>query len=691
MFASARRSFAAFFPFVFLLTTIGLSAQTHFPSNEDLRHIRAMSAPQLSPDGERALVQMTDTTAEGAKSHLWLVDLAQNSARQLTYSPATDKQGEQDAVWMPDGASILFLAKRGEQEQLFRLPLQGGEAIPYDLKLSPPKDKKAEADKKDDAVAIDVSRFAVAPDGRHIAIVAKDPQTAAEKKKQKDKDDAVWVDHDPHGTRVYLLALKSTGEADGPLTAVAVPADVQSVAWSPNVAQFVVLSHAMNSADDLGPTGKAWLVTANAPEHPEQLTAFPPTARAVVWSPDGKLLAFHAQAEKDAPPGYSDLYLYFFAGKSVHDLSGDFTGSIGPEAPIFTSDSKSLLQGVDLGVKTSIAKFDLAGGPVATLTFPSPVVRSLNTNRKQSGWLYLGSSSTQASTLEFAPAPAAMARTLKTPALLPESWKNAASQVVHWQNDGRTLEGLLYLPPQIAPGQHVPLIVDVHGGPLGAWSDDFAALPQFFLGHGWAVFRPNPRGSSGYGAAFAAANKNDLGGGDYRDILAGVDAMLQQFPVDKERLLLMGYSYGGEMAGFVEGKTTRFKAIVSGAPVIDQYSEYGTEGDSWYDRWYFGKPWERPADAWRQSPLAGAARASTPFLLLQGEADTTDPLSQSEEMYRALRQDGVPVELVTYPRENHGPLARGIFGYPSPEPWHGFDGRKRIVDFFEKALAPGAK
>jgi dipeptidyl aminopeptidase/acylaminoacyl peptidase len=130
---------------------------------------------------------------------------------------------------------------------------------------------------------------------------------------------------------------------------------------------------------------------------------------------------------------------------------------------------------------------------------------------------------------------------------------------------------------------------------------------------------------------------------------------------------------------------------VSGAPVIDQYSEYGTENNSWYDRWYFGKPWEHPADAWRQSPLAGTARASTPFLLLQGEADKTDPLGQSEEMYRALRQAGVPVEMVTYPREDHGPLARAIFGYPSPEPWHGFDGRKRIVDFFEKAFAQSAK
>ncbi len=140
------------------------------------------------------------------------------------------------------------------------------------------------------------------------------------------------------------------------------------------------------------------------------------------------------------------------------------------------------------------------------------------------------------------------------------------------------------------------------------------------------------------------------------------------------------------MAGFVEGKTHRFKAIVSGAPVIDQYSEYGTERESWYDRWYFGKPWEHPSDAWRQSPLSSVAKAKTPFLLLQGEANTTDPVSQAQEMYRALRQMNVPVDLIVYPRNDHGPLADAIYGTAGAEPWHGFDARRRIVEFIGNAF-----
>jgi dipeptidyl aminopeptidase/acylaminoacyl peptidase len=262
---------------------------------------------------------------------------------------------------------------------------------------------------------------------------------------------------------------------------------------------------------------------------------------------------------------------------------------------------------------------------------------------------------------------------------------SVAPKQLQWKSDGFTIDGRLYLPPEAAT-QHVPLVVEVHGGPLGAYSDAHEPWIDFLLGHGWAVLRTNPRGSSGYGAAFAAANKNDLGGGDYRDIMAGVDAVLKTEPIDSNRMALIGYSYGGEMAAFVEGKTTRFKAIISGAPVIDQHSEYGTEDSSWYDRWYFGKPWEHPEAAWRQSPLATAGKARTPFLLLQGESDTTDPLGQSMEMYRALRQVGVPVDLVTDPRDNHGPLAMAIYGYPVPEPWHGFDARRRIVAFIQKAF-----
>src|SRR5262249_26462782 len=156
----------------------------------------------------------------------------------------------------------------------------------------------------------------------------------------------------------------------------------------------------------------------------------------------------------------------------------------------------------------------------------------------------LGQGAGQPNTLYFARDLRAKATVLPTPALTSARWK-VSSQLIHWQNEGLDLEGLLYLPAQ-ASGK-VPLITDVHGGPTSAWSDGFEALTAYYLAQGWAVFRPNPRGSTGYGARFAAANKNDLGGADFRDIMAGIDALLGKFPIDGDKLALVGYSYGGEM------------------------------------------------------------------------------------------------------------------------------------------------
>jgi dipeptidyl aminopeptidase/acylaminoacyl peptidase len=372
------------------------------------------------------------------------------------------------------------------------------------------------------------------------------------------------------------------------------------------------------------------------------------------------------------------------ANGSIQNLSDGAEFSIGFDHPI-AQPGGGVLVAVENHIENTVARF-LPGKTANIVQFGVPVIRGLNTNSRNTGWVYLGSSSTQPVTLYYTEKLGVPGRALATPSRVPPHLRAPASQVVRWNNDGLTLEGLLYLPPQAA-GQKVPLVVDAHGGPLGAWVDSWEPFVSFLVGHGWAVFRPNPRGGSGRGAEFAAANKNDLGGGDYRDVMTGVDAVVKGYPIDPARMALIGYSYGGEMAGFVEGKTDRFKAIVSGAPVIDQFSEYGTERDSWYDRWYFGKPWERMADAWRQSPLSGAAQAKTPFLLLQGEGDSTDPLGQSLEMYRALRQMEVPVEMVRYPRDDHGPLAIGMLGLPSMEPWHGFDARQRMVKFIERGFS----
>jgi dipeptidyl aminopeptidase/acylaminoacyl peptidase len=689
-------------------------AANSFPTNEQLRRFKTMGDPRLAPDGKRILIRVTDATADGAKSHLWLTGLDGEEPRQLTYSPEADKRGEYGGEWMPDGQSILFLAKRGEHGLLYQLPMSGGEAKAFDLKVKPivdqaklpdalpakdqeakpgdPKSSDAPSSPKTDAkpdadsseVAIDVTRYNVAPDGKSIAIIADDPQTPGEKAQKEGKADAEWVNHNPHGSRLYLLNV-----ATGKLTLLPVGPDVRDAYWSSDSSKLLAIAEGMNGAEDLGPARSSWLVNIPDSSQPQKLAGLPPTIDSAAWSPDGKSIVYLAQAAHDAPPGYADLYLYDTEAKTTHDLSDGLKGSVGHGPPVPLADG-SVVQLIELGFHGKVARYAPGTSDPELLALQPSHVSAVVTNAQRTGWLFLGSGGGSppglyyTADLKFSPT------LVKTPKLTPEHLLSVAPKQLQWKSDGFTIDGRLYLPPEAAR-QHVPLIVEVHGGPLGAYSDAHEPWIDFLLGHGWAVLRTNPRGSSGYGAAFAAANKNDLGGGDYRDIMAGVDAVLKTEPIDSNRMALIGYSYGGEMAAFVEGKTTRFKAIISGAPVIDQHSEYGTEDSSWYDRWYFGKPWEHPEDAWRQSPLASAGKARTPFLLLQGESDTTDPLGQSKEMYRALRQAGVPVDLVTYPRDNHGPLAMAIYGYPVPEPWHGFDARRRIIAFIQEAFEAAPK
>lgn len=662
------------------------------PTNEQLRHYRSIGEPRLSPDGRSVLVLIADATAEGGKSHVWLVDVAGGAPRQLTYSPESEKGGERDAEWMPDGRSVLFVAHRGEHTLLYRLPMQGGEAKSFDLKVMPAVDRsKAEgaippakpeeraAEAKAEPVAVDVAGYRVSPDGVTIAVLIEDPQTAGEKRQKDAKADAAWVDHDPHGTRLYLL-----DTATGKLAVTAVPPDVRRCAWSADGKQLAAVTEGQNGEAELHPAMRAWMLDVADAAHVTELKDLPATIQAVAWSRDGQRLVFRAQASQDAPPGVSDLYEYSVARKTTTDRSEGYAGTLGYGDPIPLRDGE-VDQVAEAGVDTVLLRYTEGQARPQVMRLPVSSMMLAGTNAKESGWVYLGSDGGHAPGLYFAAQRTETPRLLTLPGLVPEGTTAIAPRRVRWKSDGFAIEGLLYLPPQAAGGK-VPLVVEVHGGPTGVFSDRYDPFAQFLLGHGWAVLRPNPRGSTGYGAAFAAANRNDLGGGDFRDIMAGVDFVLRTEPVDAGRMALLGYSYGGEMAGFAEGKTDRFKAIVSAAPVIDQFSEYGTEKGSWYDRWFYGLPWDHAEAAWRQSPLAGVGHAKTPFLLLQGESDTTDPLGQSQEMYRALRQAGVPVDLVTYPREDHGPLAMGIYGGSSTEPWHGFDARQRIAAFFEAKL-----
>jgi dipeptidyl aminopeptidase/acylaminoacyl peptidase len=655
-----------------------LPAHAAEPSlNDKVRDIRDIREIALSPDGAQVAATLGASTAEGGQTHIWLLSSDGKTSRQVTRSGADTESGERAPAWSSDGSALYFRAKRGKIDHLHRLPMSGGEA--QTLIIARPATGAIASGWNlvvEDAVEVQAGRYEVSPDGRWIALVAEDGETTARATQVKKKDDGVRVGRDDvQKSRLYLVDA-ATGQA----REVPLPDNVQAVRWSPVSDELVAVTAPAN--DDLAPGDRIWRVGA-ADLVATELKGLPRTLRAPDWVPGG--LIYLSQCQDDAPPGCADLYVYDFAKAAARNLTRGLKGAL-VDNLVVEVDGKSVLTPIQVGFKQRLAHIRLADGAITWVDTPQPVVGYVATNARRSAWAMVAAGPLQPRQAYVLPKLGGAPILLAGPALLPADWPHTPSQLVSWKNGDLTIEGMLYL-PKLPPGVRAPLVVNVHGGPAGLFQDRSYNLVNLLVAQGWAVLQPNPRGSLGYGAAFEAANKNDMGGEDYRDIMAGVDAVLAGYPLDPDRMALVGYSYGGEMAGFVEGRTNRFKALVSGAPVIDQFSEYGTEDGSFYDRWYYGKPWEHFADAWRQSPLARVGEARTPMLLLQGEDDPTDPLGQSQEMRRAMEQVGAPVVLVTYPRETHATLGRSYSAEPSREPWHGVDLRRRMIAFLADAFA----
>ncbi len=247
-----------------------------------------------------------------------------------------------------------------------------------------------------------------------------------------------------------------------------------------------------------------------------------------------------------------------------------------------------------------------------------------------------------------------------------------------WESfDGLQIEGLLALPGDRDDGP-LPLVVDVHGGPTGSWSWQFApgqGFPQLLTGAGYAVLLPNVRGSVGRGPEFAEANLGDMGGGDLQDLLTGVDALVREGIVDHGRVAITGGSYGGFMACWAPTQTDRFAAAMPMAVVTDWVSFHATTNIGQFDRLYLqADPYDAQGDYTARSPVYHVKECKTPTLILHGEDDLCTPLSQAVEYYNALVEAGCETELVVYPREGHGWTERE----------HQIDAWKRIHDWLSR-------
>ncbi len=630
---------------VLLCAATPVLAQAPAPASrltpEQAISLRRLSDLQWSPDGTRLAFTVAEPpSGTERRSHIWIYETATRQARQFTASAKADH----DPRWSPDGRQLAFLSNRDEGVRIYLMPLDGGEA-------------RALTDAKHH-----IDSFEWAADGRHLACIGSEPKSDADETREKDKDDARVVDRDDKPARLWL-ADAASGELR---RVIGAPWKIEEAQWLPGSAELVVVATDRPEVEQ--PTSRIFRVRADdGVMHP---VAAPggPFGRVRV-APDGASVAF-VGSRRDGPAPH-DLYVQPLDGSPARNLT-----AVSVDWPIadyaWRHDGTLMVLGQD-GFRDGFWTM-AADGRATGHTAPGMAVSDVALSPSGELWFVGENSSKPPELWQSAEGKTAEVRSTIN-AGLAAAPLTAATFVRYQGADGRTIEAGL-LQPAGTPSGPRPTVVLVHGGPTGAWRDQFEPWGQLLASAGYVVFYPNIRGSSGYGFEFLASNRADWGGGDFRDVMAGVDDLVARHIADPARLGIGGWSYGGYMASWAITQTTRFKAAITGAGMSDLAAEFGTEDNPAYDEWFWGLPYERPEGFRKFSPLTYVAQARTPTLILQGEADVVDPVGQSQALYRALKHYGVETELVLYPREGHG----------LREERHLLDRLRRVVAWYDKHL-----
>lgn len=595
--------------------------------------------PQLSPNGQSLVYMLAtaDWTAGRLTYHLWRKD-ADAPPVALTGGAQSDTPGA--TRWSPDGSSILLV--RGGQIWLMPAAGGGGRAIT----------KHATAVSPNPGIGPTWS-----PDGRTIYFVATDAPTAEERERDRTKDDLYPFEENYKQRQLWSLDV-ATG-AEKPLTSGAL--GVSSYRVSRDGTQIVLERTPTPFVDDEH-LRETWVMDAGG-GHPRQLTRNNVEEIQPELSPDNSQVLFIANTNEKFEQDYNGkLFLMPVSGGTPTLAAPAFPHAV--DQATWSSDGLSIFVVANMGVHSEIFRIDLQTKRAAQLTEGRHFIPSWSVLPAAGRMLAQFDEPSRYGDVWTVPiAGGAPTRITNGFDVFEQKYAVPIQEKVTWKSrDGTTIEGILMYPWNYVPGTRYPLVVQLHGGPED--SDKFGAgsglLLHYFpvlTGKGWFVFRPNYRGSTGYGDAFL----RDVIPGYFRnmplDVISGVDALVKQGLVDPDRTVVMGWSAGGHLTNKLVTMTTRFKAASSGAGVADWISMF-SQSDRRDDRvaWFGGTPWRKNAPIltfWNASPVKDAANVRTPTLFFVGENDPRVPKEQAVEMYRALRSHDVPTRLYIAPREAH--------------------------------------
>jgi dipeptidyl aminopeptidase/acylaminoacyl peptidase len=641
---------------------------------DDVMNMRAVSDPRISPDGRLVafVVTQADMKTNFRNSDVWIVAADGGEPRPLTLSPRRDDSPQ----WSDDGRRLAFISDRDGRAQVYVMRVDGGEA------------------EKVTDVKTAVQSFAWSPDGKRIACIAADPLPEAKEKEKKDGFDQIIIDADYQFARINVIDLSSSssGETPKPVMLTDGALHVTELAWSPDGKQIAFAARSTPKLAD-GSTTEIYAIDA-VNRQPVRLTSNDRAESNIAWSPDGKTLSYLSTSDKYPTIGPSRIHLIAFDGinqqgiKAPQILLPQFDGYITRHE--WSPDGKFIYFTADIGVQRHIYRIATDSRNMEIRTRQADMRGSFSLSQKKNLMVYLREDSTfpadvlitsvQPGVADDAPG-AFNILTQMNPQV--KGLALGRVETIKWKSskDGREIEGVIVYPLDYEQGRRYPLITSIHGGPEGAYQLSFMSgyseFPHIYAARGYASFFPNFRGSSNYGAEFASANVGDLGGGDYQDVMSGIDYLIERGIADPARLAIKGYSYGGYLSGWIIGHTDRFKAAVFGAGLSNAISYYST-GDIQYQRetLHQGTPWRNNQNLIERSPVFYLQNAKTPSLIYHGERDERVPPGQSFETYMGLKKAGVTTQLVIYPREGHG----------LREPKHQLDKIRREIDWIEKYI-----
>ena len=625
---------------------------------EDVLSFKNVEDAQISPDGTKVAYVLGDSfksDSKWPKSNIWLVNTDGTGNHQLTNGPRTDNLPR----WSPDGSRIAFLSDRLKEgtRQVHLLTFGGGEAEALtEIRGTIPSPRGLNA-------------LQWSPDGARLGFLMEDEEIESD-------NDPIEFEQKPKLTRLWTVD-PSTREV-----ICVSPEGVQiwEFAWHPSLPRIAAVSSDQpyewswysNRLISFTLNGSADVVLQS-----KRQVALP------VWSPDGTQIAFISSSWSDRGCVSGDLWKVSADGGQAENLSDGIVASIGWMA--WTSNGDELLTianekgGIGIHRISSNGEFRTSlwwkqaavaeafwprfsrsnDGQVAIVLEDPEHPRDIwvgKPDEKNFQWRQLTSHHPQAKEISI-----------------------GATSVHHWKGaDGWEMQGLLIKPLDYVEGKSYPLVMSVHGGPTGVSGSRYNAQfgwCQLLANEGYAVFLPNYRGSVGWGVEFAEAILGDMGGKDFQDVMLGVDSLVDTGIADADRLAVAGWSYGGFIAAWSVAQTNRFKASIMGAGISHWLSFHGKSCLADWDKLYYQTdPYEHEGRYHKFSPLTYYEKFQTPTLILHGEQDQDVPVEQSHLFFRALKDKGIPTELIVYPREYHGVI----------EKEHMLDMSRRVINWLAR-------